>query len=323
MYYGEIKNCDIANGEGVRVTLFVSGCTNRCKNCFQPQTWAFDYGQPFTAETEEALLQMLAPAYINGLTLLGGEPFEPENQRGLLPFLRRVRERLPGKTVWAFTGFTWEQLHTDGSHPRCEVTDELLSLVDVLVDGRFVEELHDISLRFRGSSNQRIIDVPRTLSSGGITLWEDQETMAQVKIKKLDPNATIPTSGSAFAAGYDLYACLSGDGEVTIPAHHTVMVPTGIAVALPEGTFGGVFARSGLASREGLRPANCVGVVDSDYRGECFIALHNDAEEPRTVRTGDRIAQLVLLPYLPIEFDEVADLPETARGEGGFGSTGR
>ena len=160
MYYGEIKNCDIANGEGVRVTLFVSGCTNRCKNCFQPQTWAFDYGQPFTAETEEALLQMLAPAYINGLTLLGGEPFEPENQRGLLPFLRLVRERL--------------QLHTDGSHPRCEVTDELLSLVDVLVDGRFVEELHDISLRFRGSSNQRIIDVPRTLSSGGITLWEDQ-----------------------------------------------------------------------------------------------------------------------------------------------------
>lgn len=117
MYYGEIKNCDIANGEGVRVTLFVSGCTNRCKNCFQPQTWAFDYGQPFTAETEEALLQMLAPAYINGLTLLGGEPFEPENQRGLLPFLRRVRERLPGKTIWAFTGFTWEQLHTDGSHP--------------------------------------------------------------------------------------------------------------------------------------------------------------------------------------------------------------
>ena len=112
--------------------------------------------------------------------------------------------------------------------------------------------------------------------------------MAQVKIKKLDPNATIPTSGSAFAAGYDLYACLSGDGEVTIPAHHTVMVPTGIAVALPGGTFGGVFARSGLASREGLRPANCVGVVDSDYRGECLIALHNDTEEPRTVRTGER-----------------------------------
>ena len=174
MYYGEIKNCDIANGEGVRVTLFVSGCTNHCKNCFQPQTWAFDYGRPFTVETEEALLQMLAPAYINGLTLLGGEPFEPENQRALLPFLRLVRERLPNKTVWAFTGFTWEELHTDGSYPRCEVTDELLSLIDVLVDGRFEEELHDISLRFRGSSNQRVIDVPRTLASGVITLWEDQ-----------------------------------------------------------------------------------------------------------------------------------------------------
>ncbi len=174
MYYGEIKNCDIANGEGVRVTLFVSGCTNHCKNCFQPQTWDFCYGQPFTAETEQTLLSMLAPGYINGLTLLGGEPFEPENQRALLPFLKRVRAALPQKTIWSFTGFTWEELHTDGSHPRCEVTDELLSLLDVLVDGRYEEELHDISLRFRGSRNQRIIDVPKTLACGTITLWEDQ-----------------------------------------------------------------------------------------------------------------------------------------------------
>ena len=115
MYYGEIKNCDIANGEGVRVTLFVSGCTNRCKNCFQPQTWDFCYGKPFTAETER---ELLAPDYINGLTLLGGEPFAPENQRALLPFLQHVRAALPQKTIWAFTGFTWEQLHTDGSHPH-------------------------------------------------------------------------------------------------------------------------------------------------------------------------------------------------------------
>lgn len=172
MHYGEIKNCDIANGEGVRVTLFVSGCTNRCKNCFQPQTWAFDYGQPFTKETEDTLLAMLAPDYINGLTLLGGEPFEPESQRVLLPFLRRVRAALPQKTIWAFTGFTWEQLHTEGSHPRCEATDELLSLLNVLVDGRYEEALHDISLRFRGSSNQRIIDVPATLQSGTLTLWD-------------------------------------------------------------------------------------------------------------------------------------------------------
>ena len=172
MYYGEIKNCDIANGEGVRVTLFVSGCTNRCAGCFQPQTWAFDYGRPFTAETEAELLSLLAPDYINGLTLLGGEPFEPENQRALLPFLRRVRERYPRKTVWAFTGFFYEALLIDGSHPRCEATDELLSLLDVLVDGPFDEQLHDISLRFRGSSNQRLIDLNETRRSGQIVLWD-------------------------------------------------------------------------------------------------------------------------------------------------------
>ena len=172
MYYGEIKNCDIANGEGVRVTLFVSGCTNRCKGCFQPQTWAFDYGKPFTAGTEAELLAMLAPDYINGLTLLGGEPFEPENQRALLPFLRRVREQYPRKTIWAFTGFAYEALLTGGSQPRCEATDELLSLLDVLVDGPFVEPLHDISLRFRGSSNQRLIDLNETRRTGRIVLWD-------------------------------------------------------------------------------------------------------------------------------------------------------
>nr|WP_325184449.1 anaerobic ribonucleoside-triphosphate reductase activating protein [uncultured Oscillibacter sp.] len=170
MYYGEIKNCDIANGEGVRVTLFVSGCTNHCPHCFQPQTWDFTYGRPFTEETEAYLLSLLAPDYINGLTLLGGEPFEPENQRALLPFLRRVRAACPGKNIWSFTGFTYEELLTEGSHPRCEVTDELLSLLDVLVDGRFVEELKDISLRFRGSSNQRLIDLNATRRSGEVVL---------------------------------------------------------------------------------------------------------------------------------------------------------
>ena len=169
MYYGEIKNCDIANGEGVRVTLFVSGCTNHCKNCFQPQTWDFCFGKPFTAETERNILDLLAPSYINGLTVLGGEPFEPENQRALLPFLRRVRAAYPQKTIWCFTGFTYEELLTDGSHPRCEVTDDLLDLLDVLVDGRFVEELKDISLRFRGSSNQRLIDLNATRRTGTLT----------------------------------------------------------------------------------------------------------------------------------------------------------
>ena len=171
MHYGEIKNCDIANGIGVRVSLFVSGCTNRCEGCFQPQTWAFDYGSPFTAETEEQLLAMLAPDYIDGLTLLGGEPFEPDNQRTLLPFLRRVRERYPQKTVWAFSGFTFEEMKTDGSHPRCEATDKLLSLLAVLVDGRFILAQKDISLRFRGSRNQRLLDMPATLKAGVPVEW--------------------------------------------------------------------------------------------------------------------------------------------------------
>ena len=174
MYYGEIKDCDIANGEGVRVSLFVSGCTNRCKNCFQPQTWDFHYGQPFTENTEQKLLDMLAPSYINGLTVLGGEPFEPENQRCLVPFLRRVRATYPQKTIWAFSGFTLEELQSDGSHSRCEVTDEMLSLLDVLVDGRFVEELKDISLRFRGSSNQRLIDLNATRAAGEIRCLPDR-----------------------------------------------------------------------------------------------------------------------------------------------------
>ena len=173
MNYGEIKNCDIANGIGVRVSLFVSGCTNHCEGCFQPQTWDFDYGQPFTYETEQSLMDMLSPDYINGLTLLGGDPMEPKNQQVLLPFVRRLKAKLPTKTVWAYSGFTYEELKTEGSYPRCEATDELLELIDVLVDGRFVEELKDICLRFRGSSNQRIIDMNKTRQSGVIVLWKD------------------------------------------------------------------------------------------------------------------------------------------------------
>lgn len=173
MYYGEIKNCDIANGAGVRVTLFVSGCTNRCPGCFQPQTWDFDYGKPFTAETEEELISMLAPEYINGLTLLGGDPFEPDNQRDLVPFVRRVRETYPNKTVWAFTGFVYEDLLREGSYPRCEVTDRLLTMTDVLVDGPFIQDMKDISLRFRGSRNQRLIDMNKTHAAGKIVLWDD------------------------------------------------------------------------------------------------------------------------------------------------------
>lgn len=173
MNYCELKKNDIANGEGVRTSLFVSGCTNHCEECFQPQTWDFNFGSPFTEETEKEILASLEPYYVNGLTLLGGEPFEPANQRVLLPFLRRVKKVYPNKTVWCFTGFTLDkELLVDGSYPRCEATDEMLSLLDVLVDGRYVKARKDISLRFRGSSNQRLIDLPRTLQTGNIIPWD-------------------------------------------------------------------------------------------------------------------------------------------------------
>lgn len=172
MYYGEIKKNDIANGIGVRVTLFVSGCTHHCKGCFNPETWNFYYGKPFTAETEQLLLDALSPYYITGLTLLGGEPLEPQNQKSLVPFLRKLREALPDKTVWCYTGYTLEtDLLADGGKARCEVTDEILNLLDVLVDGEFVEGLKDISLLFRGSSNQRLIDLPKTLQQGETVIW--------------------------------------------------------------------------------------------------------------------------------------------------------
>lgn len=172
MYYGNIKNCDIANGVGVRVTLFVSGCRNRCEGCFQPETWDFCYGKPFTRETEDTIIELLRPDYIKGLTLLGGEPFEPENQRDLLPFVKRVREAYPDKNIWGFTGYTLEELLTDGAHPRCEATDELLSLVDILVDGRFEKDKKNLMLKFRGSQNQRLIDMNATRKNGKITLYD-------------------------------------------------------------------------------------------------------------------------------------------------------
>lgn len=175
MHYGTIKRRDIADGRGVRVTLFVSGCTHRCKGCFNPETWNFDYGKPFCSETENELIEELRPPYVDGLTLLGGEPFEPDNQRRLVPFLKRVRAELPEKDVWCYTGGVYERELLSESPWRCEVTDEMLSLIDVLVDGRFIEEQKDVSLVFRGSSNQRIIDLEQTRRVGAITLWHSPE----------------------------------------------------------------------------------------------------------------------------------------------------
>lgn len=165
MNYASLRKYDIANGEGVRVSLFVSGCTHRCKGCFNEEAQSFDYGEPFTLEVENEIIEALKPEYISGLTLLGGEPMEPENQRALVPFLRRIfgpsEEALAGKTLWIYTGCTLEQLKDDSSRWRTQVTDEMLSMTDVLVDGPFIEELKDISLRFRGSSNQRILELKR------------------------------------------------------------------------------------------------------------------------------------------------------------------
>lgn len=173
MNYATIKKYDIANGPGVRVSLFVSGCTHHCKGCFNQEAWDFDYGAPYTAETEDEIMEALRPWYITGLTLLGGEPFEPANQAALLPLLRRVRRELPEKTIWAFTGYTLETDLLTGKLGDWAITREILHSLDVLVDGEFILEQKDISLRFRGSANQRLIDLPKTLERDEVVLWDD------------------------------------------------------------------------------------------------------------------------------------------------------
>lgn len=170
MNYATIKNCDIANGPGVRVSLFVSGCTHHCPGCFNEVAWDFDYGQPFTQQTIDSVLDMLRPDYIRGLTLLGGEPFEPQNQGPVVELLRQVKQQLPEKSIWAFSGYLFDKDMLSG---RLGDLGEYLSYLDVLVDGRFVESKKNLSLRFRGSENQRLIDVPASLRSGTVVLWQD------------------------------------------------------------------------------------------------------------------------------------------------------
>ena len=173
MNYAGIKYCDIANGLGCRTVLFVSGCRNACKGCFQPQTWDFHYGEPFDEKAQEEILHSLEPDYVQGITLLGGEPFEEENQMALVPFMRRVRAEYPNKDVWAFTGYIYDKDLIPGGRKYTEYTDELLSMIDILVDGPFMEELKDITLKFRGSRNQRVIDLSKTIQCGKICLAMD------------------------------------------------------------------------------------------------------------------------------------------------------
>lgn len=157
MNYSALKPYDIANGEGVRVTLFVSGCTHHCKGCFNESTWDFSAGEPFTEEIKQKVIEYLAPDYIQGLSLLGGEPFEPENQAVLAPLLRLVRKTYPNKDIWCYTGCIYERDLLSPTRWRTEFTDSMLESIDTLVDGPFIESLKDISLKFRGSSNQRIL----------------------------------------------------------------------------------------------------------------------------------------------------------------------
>lgn len=176
MYYAAIKKCNIANGPGCRTVLFVSGCTHHCEGCFNQEAWDFHYGSPYTAETEDSVLESLRPPYIRGLTLLGGEPLEPANQKALLPLLRRVRAELPDKTIWCYSGYDFEKDILPCRLGDAAVTKELISYLDVLVDGEFHLAEKDIRLRFRGSANQRIIDVPKSLERGAVVLWDGTAT---------------------------------------------------------------------------------------------------------------------------------------------------
>lgn len=174
MYYGKIKTTDVANGIGIRVSLFVSGCTNRCKGCFQPETWRFDFGELYTKETEDSIMEELSKPYYDGLTILGGEPFEPSNQETLVSLVKRFKETYPEKDLWMYTGFTYDKDLVPGGCRYTCYTDEILDLVDVLVDGRFIEEEKDISLSFRGSRNQRIIDMKTSRRENAVVLLENK-----------------------------------------------------------------------------------------------------------------------------------------------------
>lgn len=172
MNYAEIKYCDVANGPGVRTSLFVSGCSHHCPGCFNEIAWDFNYGKPFTQDTIDSIIESLKPDYIQGLTLLGGEPFEYSNQKGLLPLVRQVREFLPQKDIWCFTGFLFDKDIIENMCKKWKETNELLSYIDVLVDGRFVEELKNLNLKFKGSENQRTILVNESLKSGNVILYD-------------------------------------------------------------------------------------------------------------------------------------------------------
>lgn len=174
MNYADIKICDVANGTGVRVSLFVSGCTHHCPNCFNPETWDFNYGKAFTDQEADYIMEAVAPPHIAGLSLLGGEPLEFVNQQGILPLVKRLKETYPQKTIWCYTGYDFEKDVMGKMMHQWDFTPSLLSYLDILVDGEFIEEKKDLGLRFRGSSNQRIIDVQKSLAEKKLVLWDEK-----------------------------------------------------------------------------------------------------------------------------------------------------
>ena len=184
MNYATIKNCDIANGPGVRVSLFVSGCTHRCPGCFNEVAWDFNYGQPFTTETIDHILKLMEPPHIKGITLLGGEPFEPQNQPAIVDLLRQVKAKYPEKSIWAFSGYLFDRDMLSGRLGDPAVLNEFLGYLDVLVDGPFVEAKKNLSLRFRGSENQRLVDVKKSIETGQTVLWQDWQGERKVEQKK-------------------------------------------------------------------------------------------------------------------------------------------
>lgn len=175
MNYATIKKYDVANGPGVRVSLFVSGCTHHCPGCFNPETWDFNFGKPFDSDVMNEILEAIQPSYIHGFTLLGGEPFEYVNQQGVLPLLKEIKNRFPNKDIWCFTGYDFEKDILGDMVNKWPETSEMLSYIDVLVDGEFVEAKRNLSLRFRGSENQRLIKVAESLSANEVILWDDSK----------------------------------------------------------------------------------------------------------------------------------------------------
>lgn len=183
MNYADIKQYDIANGPGIRISIFVSGCSHHCKGCFNSETWDFNYGKPFTEDTINTIIEYMKPSYISGLTLLGGDPMEPCNMIGLLPLLKKVKEVYPDKSIWCFTGNDYEKDILGRMYEEVPETKDFLSYIDVMVDGEYVEELYNVNLRFKGSSNQRTIMVQESLEAGSIVLWNPPEYI-NVEVRK-------------------------------------------------------------------------------------------------------------------------------------------